>query len=439
MNLVVFSPLVPASAIGRVTELVTRELVDQGHRVTLVRAEDVAHLASPARPLDTPVIRWDERRAVLAAVSAADGVVYQVGDNHDFHRGCVEWLPSVPGIVCLHDYFVGNLFRAWSRARPDEAAAIVREWYGEAIARRYFSYQDAVTLVRNTAADAPMTEWISSMASAVVTHSSWGIARVLAACPGPVRVVPLPYDAPAITTRTPRADVSAPETATTAGAAALEILTIGLVNPNKRVESVVRAIADSDRLRTVARYRLIGPIDTETATGLRSLADELEVDLVISGELDDDALRVAIDQSDVVCALRLPALEAASASAIEAMLYGKPVVVMDTGFFQELPDEYVRKVAPEREVDDLRRILEELHADPDGRRALGEAAAAWASRTFRADEYAASLTELVVAAAAATPVIEMTRYYARILAAWGASARQEAVPALVEPLRMLER
>jgi glycosyltransferase involved in cell wall biosynthesis len=426
MNLLIFSPLSVASAIGRVTELVVSALVEQGHSVTIVRSEDGHDLSAQARPVRASVLDWNERQRVLAAAASADGIVYQVGDNYEFHRGCLEWLPRLPGIVCLHDYFVGSLFRRWARANPEEADAILRLWYSEAIARRYFSFHDPAVFVEKTAQDAPMTEWIASMAQAVVTHSSWGIARVLAACPGPVRVLALPYDAPDL-----------PRGHSVRSADAFMVLTVGHVNANKRVESVIRAIAESDRLRPVATFQLVGKVERTMAERLAAFAKGEGVRLVVSGEVSDDALRAAIADADVISALRMPALESASASAIEAMLYGKPVIVMQTGFYQELPDDRVRKVSPEREVDDIRTTLEELQADPAARRALGDAAAAWATRTFRADTYATALTDLVVDLAIAAPILDAAASFARTLVGWGATQRIAAADEMVGPLRIL--
>ena len=69
------------------------------------------------------------------------------------------------------------------------------------MALRFFDEQDSddfIELVRHLS---PMTEWICSMASGVVTHSSGGIDRVLNSCSGPVFTVSLPYDTPCYTAK----------------------------------------------------------------------------------------------------------------------------------------------------------------------------------------------------------------------------------------------
>jgi glycosyltransferase involved in cell wall biosynthesis len=425
-----FSPMTAASAIGRASGLVAHSLIDQGHDVVMVRSEDLLHLDTAPRHLGVPVIRWDDEPAVQNAVGSADAVVYHVGDNYDLHRGCLEWLPRLPGIVCLHDYFVGDLFLRWAHGDRPRAMSVLRSWYGDQVAGRYFSFETPTAFVHNTAATAPMTEWLVAMANGVITHSSWGIARVLRACAGPVRVVPLPYDAP---NGSPLPSGSEP-----AARDGLTVLTVGHVNANKRAESVIRAIGESEQLRASTVYRLIGKIDPAVEGQLAALAQRLGVSLLISGEVSDAELQEALGAADVVCCLRLPALEAASASAIEAMLYGKAVIVMDTGFFHEIPDAYVLKVAPAAEIPDLRRHLEHIQADPAARTALGGRAADWAARTFRADTYAQHLAELAVEVAAAAPALEASRYFAETLVRWGATEPFIPTADLVGPLRIFE-
>src|SRR5262245_34687205 len=118
-----------------------------------------------------------------------------------------------------------------------------------------------------------MVEWIASMADGVATHSSWGVDRVLASCGGPVDVMPLPYDAPHAV---PADTADAP-----AHADRLMLLTVGHINPNKRVDTVIRAIASSPVLRERCHYHLIGRVEPGTHRNLTALAASLRVSLEV--------------------------------------------------------------------------------------------------------------------------------------------------------------
>jgi glycosyltransferase involved in cell wall biosynthesis len=426
MKVVMFTPGLKASAIGRMSILVVRALRAAGHDVTVVRCEKEGLMAQPPHDFGGEILAWTEHDRVGAAVNGADSVIYHVGDNYEFHAGCLEWLPRAPGIVCLHDFFLGHLFWAWAERNLTAANTVLRGWYGDAVAEKYFGHPNSAAFIAATADAAPMTEWIGAMASGVVTHSNWGAARLLRSCPGPVQVVPLPYNAPA----------GNGGTAERTDGGTFRVLTIGHVNPNKRVASVVRALGNSPVLREHTVYRLVGQVQTDTVVALSGLARNYQVNLLISDELDNDALVSAIDQADVVTCLRWPSLEAASASAIEAMLYGKPVIVTDVHFYSELPDDCVLKIDPEDEINSLQSALEKLYHSPELRRQLGARAQAWAQATFRADRYADSLVDMAIQVSRARPALTAIARMTDTLARWGASSDWLGADHTADPLRL---
>lgn len=429
MNLTLFSPVSQRSAIARASALVVRALGARGHQVTIVRTEDSRYVDSPTHAFDVELVRWDDAARVEREIRSCDAVIHQVGNSYEFHRGSLEWLPESAGVVCLHDYFLGHLFWGWAEGRRARAAAVLRTWYRPEVADRYFSFQSPAEFIEGTHQAAPMVEWVASMADAILTHSSWGLDRVLTACGGPVDVVPLPYDAPGA--------AGAPLESSRAGGP-FTIVTVGHINPNKCVERVIQAIAASPVLRSRCEYRLIGRIEPATHRELSALASGLDVRLVIGGEVNDRSLELAVRQADLVCCLRLPALEAASASAIESMLYGKPIVVMDVGFFRELPDDCVRKVSPGSGLAGIRRELEHLLQHGDERRAMGARAAAWASATFSPDRYADALAAICERASSCAPAMSAVRAFTEALVGWGASEQERANRHTLDPLRILE-
>lgn len=413
MKLLIFTPTVKTSAIGRMTCLVSHALVAQGHEVVIVRTESDALLSRPSHDFGTRMIPWNDEQQVLHAAGQCDIAVYQVGDNYLYHEGCVAWLARLPGVVCLHDFFVGHMFYAWAQKNMDAANSILKHWYGDDVVKRFFKYPDNPAFIEGTKDKAPLSEWIASQALGVITHSRWGTPRLARSCAGPVSVVPLAYDAPG-------------ESLATSGYepnkfGRMKLLTIGHINGNKRVANVIRAIAASPLLKQNVVYRLVGSIDPETVLELSALANGSRVNLVISGAVDDAELAHAVGEADVMSCLRWPSLEAASASAIEAMLYGKATVVTDTGFYSEIPDDCVEKISHEDEINEIRATLERLYSSPGARAALGERARQWASSTYSADNYARQLVEVSVASQKSRPRVNAKAYFVRVMKQWGAS------------------
>jgi glycosyltransferase involved in cell wall biosynthesis len=430
MKVLFFTPGLDASAISRVTRLVVESLLAGGHSAEVVRCEQEALLGKPSQDFGCPTLAWTDAGAVDSALARCDGIVYQIGNNFEYHEGCLHWLQLRPGVVCLHDFFLGHLFGTWASGNPAEALRIATLFHGHKLATRFFESLATSDFIAKTHDTMPMTEWISSMASGAVTHSMWGIKRVFASCPGPVRVVPLPYAAPVA--HSPAAKQPP------ASGRRLKVLTVGHVNPNKRAESVISAIGSSELLRSVATYTLVGAAQPERAGHLKRIASKMGVQLDLKGEVDSGMLATALAEADIVCCLRWPTLEAASASAIEAMLCDKPVIVEDAGFYSELPDQCVRKIRPTHEVEDLRRVLEEFCRDARAREELGARAGLWARETFSAANYAEELVAILADCGRSMPIFETMQSMMGQLREWGGSERLMMLPQTIEPLRIFE-
>jgi glycosyltransferase involved in cell wall biosynthesis len=404
MKIVMFTPVSRASAIGRVALMVTNALSEAGHEVRVVRT-DVDPPTESHRFGD--VLAWEDHDAVVHAALAADVCVYQIGDHYPFHAGSLHWMPALRGIVCLHDQFVGHLFDAWAAVNQYDPSSTVRAWYGDDIAMRVGATPWNLDLGER-ARVAPMTEWISSQAIGVLTHSRWVLDRVVTSCPGPVAYAPLPYELRRVPIEPSRAH-----------AGRFRLVTVGHMNPNKRVTSVIRAIGSDPYLRERVVYMLLGPISETTADAAVALAHELGVHLDVRGQVTDQVLAGALVEAHAIAALRWPCLEAASASAIEAMLSGKPTLVMRGGFYDELPDDCVIKIDRAREEEAIADALRLLVDDPSRRLEIGERAREYALSTHRSEPYAQALVELARSALAVAAPIEVVRSLVRQLEDWG--------------------
>lgn len=430
MKLIVFTPASKKSAIGRMAALVTRELVSQSCEVTVVRTEAKHLLSSEIHNFGTRVVSWVDEAEVLALIRSADAGIYQIGNSFEFHEGGLRWLAEFPGLVCLHDFFLGHLFYGWAQTNRAKAQAVLHCWYGGEMAERFFSFSDSASFIEGTRDLMPMTEWICSQADGVITHSGWGCDRVMNSCPGPVQVVPLAYDRP-----TKLADSAINDSSFSQN---LSLLTIGHVNPNKRAACVIQAIGNSPLLKSRVSYRLVGAVMPEMRNSLSELATQLGVNLLISGEVDDNDLQRAITESDVISCLRWPSLEAASASAIEAMLYGKAVIVTDIGFYAEIPDSYAIKINHANEIAELQSLLEGLLEDKSQLIKLGAEAQRWASQTFISSNYATQLIENIEHIHRTLPAKKAVDELCGILTNWSTSGDLSRQDWIIEKLSIFE-
>ncbi|MBA2657670.1 MAG: glycosyltransferase [Tatlockia sp.] len=407
MKLVFFTPVIKSSAIGRMACLIVRQLISDGHEVDLIRIENEIYFEKPTHDFGLNFTSWTNSAEIQRLSEGADALIYQIGDNYELHIGALEWLAKLPGIVCLHDFFLGNLFHKWAKFNRLNANAALRSWCGAENPNQLFRYTNSEDLIAGTLLSTPMTEWLCAMAQAVVTHSNWGIERVLNSCPGPVHVIPLAYDAPKLPFKK------------TADKNKFEILTVGNVNKNKRIESIITAIGKNRQLRKNSLYRLVGEIPSQTRNKLAALAKKSRVNLVISGQVDDAILIQAIEQADVITCLRSPVLEASSASAIEAMLCGKPIIVTNHGFYSEIPDHCAIKINPDNEIAEIQSALTQFINDPEQLSTQGLRGQLWAKATFRVDNYAAKLIEIAESTTRTKVLIDAINYFNQLMHGWG--------------------
>src|SRR5262249_19551470 len=139
------------------------------------------------------------------------------------------------------------------------AHCIVASIYGEEIANQFWARIGQPDFPEWAASHAPMTEWVARKALATVAHAPFYKLRLADSSAGPMTVIPLAYNAPANIARIQ--DKNGP----------VRILTVGFVNPNKRVEAVIRAVAGSSALRSCCEYNIVGRIEPSYRAKLKSL------------------------------------------------------------------------------------------------------------------------------------------------------------------------
>ena len=411
MKLAWYTPYALPSAVGRYSALVVAELARQGIDVVVVRSEvpTADLLRAGAHPAPGPVC-WAADGGACA--ETADLVVHNIGDHHGNHFHSFHRLRRRPGIVVLHDVSLhGALFglaSAGGAAAPDYET-VLRAECGDGALRRYRALREALPRAWwcDAVADHPVLRFALRDALGIVTHSRYAAGIVAPRVAAPLTTIPLAYDGPQLTLPPPRL------------ATPLRLLTIGNVNPNKRVGAVVAALAGDAVLAARCDYRVVGVIEDAVRAEIVAHSAAAGLAVTVTGPVDAAALAAELAAADVVICLRRPSLEGASASVIEGMLSGRPVIVSDTGCFAEIPGALVAKVAPGREVTDLRRALHAILAAPDGARARGAAARAWALEHHAPAAYARRFLDFCTTVRDAAGLLHTVDRIAERLAGWG--------------------
>ena len=181
--------------------------------------------------------------------------------------------------------------------------------------------------------------------------------------------------------------------------------------------------------------RLVGAITQSERDRLEALCRRVGfTELTIVGEVNDAALTSELERADILSCLRYPVLEGASASAIEGMQAGRPIIVADAGFYSELPDDLVFKIPSSVDVPSLTNVLEKLLDNERLRRNTGTKAQTWALRRFTTDAYVPILEGLMLEFVNAKPALSLGNHIAHQLTRLGINAGDPAVEQLASKM-----
>lgn len=405
MKLQIHTTLQPRSAIGHLSIRMAEELA-KVHDVAIV-APAVDQPASTSLPV------------FHRALDHTWQPVYLIG-GHQWFTKSMAAARRRPGLAIIHDATLLDLaVHFFGEKSLGEYLTASRGFAKDFLAQASID-PERFMLARE---QAPCTELVASPSFAVITHSQWAADRIAPHCLGPTKVLPLP------------AVLAEGPSSVPAGVARLReqcdrvVVSVGHANPNRCLADLIAALG-SLASATQTRIGLIvaGPIEGDFGDKLQELADASSVSLLCTGRLSDRDLRGVLESSDACAALRRPVLEAASASVLDQMSSGKPVVVFRSGHYAELPEDTVCFADdPQCTADvvaNLDRALRTALFTEQG--PLIGAAGQHYVRTVHTDaNYAQGVVDALTAASAAVPAFTMMDQLHAQLARLGVGARAD--------------
>jgi glycosyltransferase involved in cell wall biosynthesis len=418
MKIAWFTPFHKASAIGRFSRYVTAELAKSAD-------VDIWHPpADEVHPTSLRTIVCPEMPLNPENLAQYDLCVYNLGDHLGFHGRILETSSRVPGIVVLHDFVMHHLFACYyltDQGDPQAYIDVMTRTYGEAgrdVADGAVSGKMKGVWETDRVIEFPLFEPAIRGAFGVIVHSEFFRDAVAKLFFGPVQRLFLAYD-----TRLPgrapltRADLAVPKDR-------LLVVTVGHANSNKRILEVIEAIAGDRELSKTLVYAILGPAEGSYCDLLRNAVRKhrLEETVRLVGYVSDEVLSSYLVHSDVCVNLRYPAMEGASASAVEEMLYGKPVIVTNSGFYRELPSDAVYKIDPGSEIEGIRQALRQLASKPEIRKRIGAAARRFAEEEAQASRYATGFLQFANEIMDGAPILKFADRMAFHLSGMGVTA-----------------
>jgi glycosyltransferase involved in cell wall biosynthesis len=303
-----------------------------------------------------------------------DRIVYHFG-NSQFHVHMFDLLQRHPGVVVLHDFFLGGA-QYCLEASGTAPGAVVRALYES------HGYQGLIEERRDRAAvlwDYPCNKAVLDQADGIIVHSQF--SRSLAESwhgPGASqdwKAIPLPRAMPQPLSRSEaRARIMYAE-------CDFLVCSFGMLGPSKSNMQLLEAWLETPLAQDPGCQLLFVGANDEGDYG-RDLLDAIAASgcpdrIRITGYTSPEMYHAYLAASDVGVQLRSLSRGETSAAILDCLAHGVATIVNANGAANELPDDVLHKLPDRFSRMELSAALTLLHADTAGVRRLGERAAAY--------------------------------------------------------------
>jgi glycosyltransferase involved in cell wall biosynthesis len=300
-------------------------------------------------------------------------VIYQMG-NSQFHRHMFSLVAQVPGIVVLHDFFLGDILNSMEHLGcPPFAfkrAAYHAHGYGALLATQSAPY-NAQGLI-----DWPANLGVLECATGLLVHSEHAKSLVYQWAGGELasrtQVLPLPRSAPATSSRqAARVRLGIDEDT-------FLVCSMGMMGPTKCNDRLIKAWIDS---ALGARERcllvFVGEHDSNLyGQTIREMigASQARAEVRITGWCDTQSYHDYLEAADLAVQLRIHSRGEMSAAVLDCMNYGVPVIANAHGALSELPKNALNLIPDEFTEAELIAALEYWYDNSAARSLMGQAA-----------------------------------------------------------------
>ncbi|WP_400767976.1 glycosyltransferase [Methylosinus sporium] len=329
-----------------------------------------------------------------------DAIVYQLG-NSPFHHYMLPYIESFPGVVVIHDAYLGYL--SYDPGNPDAFIRRMIQEHGGPARAIVLAGEGGDRTARALVDALPCSATATHRSLGVIVHSRFARnVLVGAARPGAapqIAVLPQYRARPPRETTPSRAQ--ARETLAIVPDS-LVIVSLGHVAHTKGVLELIEAFTRSTAAKSgMAQLILVGELegganhDSPYAREvLRAIGDRS--DIHITGYVEKEDYDLYIAAADIGVQLRTLTRGETSRAILDLLTSGTPLVYNRMGSSAELPPEVgvaLEGYAPA----DIAEALDALASDPQLRQTYREAALRYCDETLDPDKVGARFVQTVVA------------------------------------------
>jgi glycosyltransferase involved in cell wall biosynthesis len=362
-----FSPLPPAkSGIADYTKQLLPTLTaasevvlwtDQEHWDPALEAHAEVHTYA------LPEMPWAE-------VNRATMSIFHIGNNQRFHGPIWQVSQRHAGLIVLHDVALQQLFAGLFRERWRDRMGyldLMERFYGATGRQDAEDFWAGRLTIEYMAEQYRLTQYATDHALGVLVHSQRSFDELRHDSPCPLRYAPLPYPM-----ALPGPWGVSGKGKPNASGSLYQLISFGHISDNRRLTSVLRAIAE---LPERERFHLHVYGELWDHQRLRREVEALGLQHVVTlhGFVPHEDLEAALASAHLAFNLRFPTVGEASVSQLQIWGHALPSLVTQVGWYASLPVETVAFVRPEHEIADIQAHLRAFLSDPQRYARMGEA------------------------------------------------------------------
>lgn len=323
--------------------------------------------------------------------SEYDLIVYQIGNNHKYHKKIVDKFLKLGGVLELHDislhhYVAADTLENNSSQKYIDIMEYSHGKKGREYAKMYIEGK-IPPLWENKSLEFTVNKNLIDKADAVIVHSDMAKQMTKAIRPDiPIINIPLhayisKLDSAELKIKN-RRELGIPLNDLIVGS-------FGFASKEKRIVSIMQAIRlYIDRTKKDIKYYIVGELTDKNI--IKSIEElDLKSNVIITGYTDLTQFQKYMSACDLCLNLRYPTQGESSASLHRMLGMGKPVIVSDVGTFSEYPDNIALKVRYDsNEVEDIYEVLCFLTNEDDKIKITGIEAKTYAKNNFSLEKNA---------------------------------------------------
>lgn len=293
-----------------------------------------------------------------------DRILYQIGNSH-YHEHMFAMLEKVPGVVTLHDFFLGDVHYQ-RKISASQGNALIPELYHS------HGYSALLELRKNRGLNSAIEKYpcnfsVFRNALGIVAHSNY-LAQLTKtyygadACLNLIRI-PLPR-----AQSSSRAEKSKARQLLGLSEDAPLVCSFGFIGENKLNTELLDAWLQSHKSRS-PNAKLVfvgqnngGPYGNKLAQTIQVAARGRAS---VTGWVDEQTYKLYLAAADLAVQLRINSRGETSAATMDCLAYGCPLIVNMHGYAIEIPTEVVESVPEKFTLAELSQLIDQMLEDAE--------------------------------------------------------------------------